>query len=79
VILHAPVSAVAERVPRSVGTLEPIDEHRCLLRIGSDWLGGLAVYVANIGVDFEVLDPPEFADQVRALAERFTRATSPTT
>jgi predicted DNA-binding transcriptional regulator YafY len=76
VILHAPVAAVGERVPRSVGTLEPIDEHRCLLRTGSDWLGGLAVYVANVGVDFEVLDPPEFADQVRALAERLARATS---
>jgi predicted DNA-binding transcriptional regulator YafY len=74
VVLHAPVAEVAERVPRSVGTLEPIDEHRCLLRTGADWLGGLAVYVADIGVDFEVLEPAEFADEVRALAERFARA-----
>ena len=41
---------------------------------GSDWLGGLAVYVAEIGVEFEVLDPPEFVDRVRVLAGRFARA-----
>jgi predicted DNA-binding transcriptional regulator YafY len=75
VILRAPLEEVAGRVPHSVGTLEPIDERSCLLRTGSDWLGGLAVYVAEIGVDFEVLDPPEFVEWVRHLAARFARAT----
>jgi predicted DNA-binding transcriptional regulator YafY len=70
VILHAPLADVA----RSVGTLEPIDGHSCELRTGSDWLGGLAVYIADIGVDFEVLEPREFADRVRVLAGSFTRA-----
>jgi predicted DNA-binding transcriptional regulator YafY len=45
-----------------------------LLRAGADWLGGLAVYVAMIGVDFEVLEPPELIEEVRALAGRFARA-----
>jgi hypothetical protein len=27
-----------------------------------------------IGDDFEVLDPPELTDEIRRLAERFTRA-----
>ena len=61
-------------MPPAVGTLEPIDEHSCLLLTGSDWLGGLAVYVAEIGVDFEVLEPPEFVERVRVLADRFRRA-----
>jgi len=74
VILRAPLAEVSGRVPRWVGTLEPIDDHTCLLSAGADWLGGLAVHVAEIGVDFEVLDPPEFADRVRELAERFRRA-----
>jgi predicted DNA-binding transcriptional regulator YafY len=74
VILHAPLDAVAHRVPHAVGTLEAIDDRSCLLRTGADWLGGLAVYVADIGVDFTVLDPPEFAAQVRELAQLFTRA-----
>jgi predicted DNA-binding transcriptional regulator YafY len=75
VILRAPLEQVAPRVPHAVGTLEEIDEHSCLLRTGSDWLGGLAVYVADIGVDFEVREPPEFVEQVRQLAGRFGRAT----
>ena len=75
VILHAPLAEIAGRVPHAAGTLEAIDEQTCLLRIGSDWLGGLAVHVADIGVEFEVLEPPEFIDQVRRLADRFGRAT----
>jgi len=76
VILKAPIERVKARVPQSVGTLERIDDESCLLRTGSDWLGGLAVYVAEIGVDFEVLDPPEFVERVKQLAGRFARATA---
>ena len=74
VVLHAPIELAAPRVPATVGTLERIDDDTCLLRTGSDWLGGLAVYVAEIGVDFTVLEPPEFAERVRTLAGRFERA-----
>jgi predicted DNA-binding transcriptional regulator YafY len=76
VLLHAPLAQVEARVPHRVGTLEAVDANTCLLRTGSDWLGGLAVYVAEIGVEFTVLDPPEFIDRVRLLAGRFERATA---
>jgi len=76
VILHAPLADVSPRVPRTVGTLEAIDENTTLLRTGADWLGGLAVYVADIGVDFEVLEPPEFVEMVKQLADRFGRAST---
>jgi predicted DNA-binding transcriptional regulator YafY len=76
VLLHAPLADVAGRVPYTVGTLEAVDGRSCLLRTAADWLGGLAVYIADIGVDFEVLDPPELAEQVRVLADRFGRASS---
>jgi predicted DNA-binding transcriptional regulator YafY len=75
VVLRAPLAEVARRVPHTVGTLEPIDERTCLLRTGADWLGGLAVYIAEIGVDFEVLEPLELVERVRELAGRFARAT----
>lgn len=75
VVLKAPLEQVRGRVPHDVGTLEPVDEGSCLLHTGSDWLGGLAVYVAEIGVDFEVLEPPEFVERVKLLAGRFARAT----
>jgi predicted DNA-binding transcriptional regulator YafY len=74
VVLRAPLADVAGRVPHWVGRLEAIDDHSCLLEAGADWLGGLAVHVAEIGVDFEVLDPPELADRIRELADRFRRA-----
>lgn len=74
IVLHAPLAEVSGRVPYAWGTLEEIDERSCLLRTGADWLAGLAVYVANIGVDFQVLEPPELVDQVAELAGRFERA-----
>ena len=72
--LHAPRAMLAPRVPPSTGTLETIDEQTCLLHTSADWLGGLAIYVAAIGVDFEILNPPELIAEIRRLAERFTRA-----
>jgi predicted DNA-binding transcriptional regulator YafY len=74
VLLHAPIEQVRERVPQQFGTLESDGPDRCVLDTGADWLGGLAVYIANIGVDFEVLDPPELIEAVRELGERFARA-----
>jgi predicted DNA-binding transcriptional regulator YafY len=74
VILQAPLAEVAKRVPPSHGNLEEIDEHTCVLRTGAHWLGGLAVYVAMIGVDFEIVEPPELVEHVRVLSERFRRA-----
>jgi len=76
VVLRAPLEVLAPRVPPAVGTLEPIDAVSCLLRTGSDWLGGLVIMIADIGVDFEVLEPPELIEQVRRLAERLTRASA---
>lgn len=74
IVLRAPLGALTERIPAAYGTLEAIDAHSCLLRVGSDWLAGLAVYVANLGVDFEVLEPPELVAEVAVLARRFARA-----
>jgi hypothetical protein len=34
----------------------------------------MALYIGLEGVDFEVLDPPELVDYVRALGTRLTRA-----
>jgi predicted DNA-binding transcriptional regulator YafY len=74
VILHAPLADVAGRVPYLVAALSALDDERCLLETTADWLGGLAVYVAAIGVEFEIVDSPAFAGEVGRLAERFARA-----
>ncbi len=76
VILHASAREVTSRVPHAAGTLEEIDDQRCLLRTGSDWLDGLAIYIANIGVEFEIIAPPELIDRARDLAGRLQRASA---
>jgi predicted DNA-binding transcriptional regulator YafY len=70
--LHAPAESV--RVPTQWGTLVPIDERTCEYRTGDDDLGWLAMRVAMLGVDFEVHEPPELVEQLRALARRLDRA-----
>lgn len=77
IVLHAPVAEAKKRVPSHHGSLTAIDDDRCLLHVGADWLPALAIYIANVGYEFEVREPPELVDEVRALAGRFTRATSP--
>lgn len=74
VVLHAPLDAAAPRVPKWAGTVEAIDGSSCMLHASSDWLGALAIHIAEIGVDFTVIEPPELIEHVRVLADRFTRA-----
>ncbi len=75
VVLHASVEAVSERIPPAAGTLEAIDHQTCVLHTGSSSLDSLSVYLALIGFEFEVREPPELVERVRLLGERFSRAT----
>jgi predicted DNA-binding transcriptional regulator YafY len=45
----------------------------CEYRTGDDDLGWLALRIAMLGVDFEVHEPPELAEHLRALAGRLRR------
>ncbi|MGI5288442.1 helix-turn-helix transcriptional regulator [Nonomuraea polychroma] len=74
VLLHAPAEQVAA-LPLGL-EVEPVDDSTCLLKLGGDDLNGMAVWIGFIGVDFEVLDPPELAETVLQLAERYRRAVS---
>jgi predicted DNA-binding transcriptional regulator YafY len=74
VTLHAAAEEITSRVPAYWGTIEPMDAHTCEYRTGDDDLGWLALRIAMLGVDFEVHEPPELADHLRALASRLRRA-----
>ncbi|MEV1175233.1 YafY family protein [Nonomuraea sp. NPDC049784] len=74
VLLHTPADQVKELSPGL--EVEPVDEATCLLRLGGDDLNGMAVWIGFVGVDFEVLDPPELAEHVLKLSERYRRAVS---
>ncbi|MEV7020392.1 YafY family protein [Streptomyces sp. NPDC093991] len=72
--MHGNARDVADEVPASLGLVEPVDEHTCTLRIGSDSLDQLAVWVAAFGFDFEVHEPPELVAHLRTLTARLSRA-----
>ena len=74
VVFHAPRSRIAQRIPPLAGYLEAIDDQRCVLETGSHSLDMLALYIAGVGEDFEIHEPPELADAMRRLAARLARA-----
>ena len=74
VILHAPLEEMAQRVSPLTGRLERVDADRCLMECGGGRLDLLGLHIALLGVEFEVLDPPELREHMRALAERMARA-----
>jgi predicted DNA-binding transcriptional regulator YafY len=74
VTLHAAAEEIATRVPSSWGVLTPIDAHTCQFRAGEDDLRWLALRIAMLGVDFDVHEPPELLEHLRALRARLQRA-----
>ena len=77
VTLHAPIEAVRDRPFSGWGTLTAIDDRSCELRTGDDDLDWLAVRVAMIGVEFELHEPSELRQRLRAIAGRLERAVAP--
>jgi len=69
--LHAP----AERVRVPGGTVTPVDGSSCEYRTGDDDLAWLALRVAMLGVEFELHEPAELGDALRAMAGRILRGT----
>jgi predicted DNA-binding transcriptional regulator YafY len=74
VILDAPLEQMAERVSPTAATLERLDDRRCVLSAGANSLDGLAVWISMLGVDFEIVEPPELLDHLRAAHARIGRA-----
>jgi predicted DNA-binding transcriptional regulator YafY len=75
VTLHAPAEQISNRMPAYWGAVEPIDARTCRFTARDDDLGWLAMRVTMLGVDFEVHEPPELIEHLRALGSRLRRAT----
>jgi predicted DNA-binding transcriptional regulator YafY len=73
ILLHASADEVAARVSPTAAVLERLDSGRCRLSLGAHSLFSLALWTASLGVDFEVIGPPELLDAIRELRERFDR------
>ncbi|MBX6769668.1 MAG: WYL domain-containing protein, partial [Actinomadura rubrobrunea] len=67
--VHAPADRVRELVPPQVGRVDD-DGGRCVLVVGGGDLEWLAVHVAVLGFEAEVLDPPELREAAARLARR---------
>jgi predicted DNA-binding transcriptional regulator YafY len=76
ILLYASVDEVAPRVSLTAAVLERLDAKRCRISMGAQSLGSLALWTARLGVDFEVLDPPELVVAIRELRDRLDRALS---
>ncbi|MEV8536946.1 YafY family protein [Streptomyces sp. NPDC051211] len=63
-----------QEISPSAGVLEPVDAHSCLLHTGAASLDVLVIHVLLMGFEFEVLEPPELAERVRAARDLLTRA-----
>jgi predicted DNA-binding transcriptional regulator YafY len=74
VTLHASADEITSRVPVQSGTIKPIDALTCEYRTGDDDLRWLALRIAVLDVDFDVHEPPELVEHLRALASRLRRA-----
>lgn len=75
VTLHESAAAVAERIWPGMGAIEAVDDHNCLLHVGSDSLPGLVWMITSVDTDFTLISgPPGLADAFRQQAARCMRA-----
>jgi predicted DNA-binding transcriptional regulator YafY len=67
---------LARRVPPTVGAVRARRGGGCTLTTGSDRLEALAGHLVALGLDFEVLEPPELRHHLREVATRLRRASA---
>ncbi|KID32101.1 helix-turn-helix transcriptional regulator [Prauserella rugosa] len=72
VLVHADVDRVAEHVPPQAAQLTPESPGRCLLVSGGDDLDWVALHIARLPFDCEILDPPELREAAERLAGRLS-------
>lgn len=72
--LKAGIERAAERISPSAGVLEAVDADTCLLRTGAATWEVLVIHVMMLGIDFEVVEPPELQDAIGPVRDRLSRA-----
>ncbi|GAA0585574.1 helix-turn-helix transcriptional regulator [Actinomadura livida] len=69
-LLHVPAEEAAEHVTAWQGVLEPVDRRTCRLHTASDSLRFLAHRITLLPFEYTLLDPPELAGHLAAIARR---------
>ncbi|MGH8927950.1 MAG: helix-turn-helix transcriptional regulator [Acidimicrobiia bacterium] len=73
-IVHAPAAQISGRLRPGEGSVEELDDQRCVLRTQGDYLDGLAFMLMWLNVGFEVQQPPELVDYLSGLSLRLAQA-----
>jgi hypothetical protein len=72
--IDAPAAEMADWLSRTVGRVEPVDEHRCRLIGSTSDPAWYAEVLAGIPAPFRVVRGPELRDAVRVLGQRLIAA-----
>lgn len=75
--LRVPQAEAMQIIGRSDGVLEPLDDQSCILRTGAVNLDVLVIHIMLIGCEFEVVEPPELRDRIRAARDLLGRSLEP--
>jgi predicted DNA-binding transcriptional regulator YafY len=73
-LVHAAADTVRAQLPAAAAVVLPYTDDRCEVRSGASNLDIVLMYVALLGHDFEVLDPPELATRAHEMARRLHAA-----
>ncbi len=73
VVLQAPLAAMRQRVPSTLGSLEEHAAGSCMLRCAAYAPGLLELWLVMLEVEFEVLDPPELKHHLSQTSARLMR------
>jgi predicted DNA-binding transcriptional regulator YafY len=74
ITVHVAAEVAAEQIPPTVGVIESVDLHTCLVHTGSNSLDELTLYLGLFNLPFTVHEPPELIAHIRDLATRLTDA-----
>jgi predicted DNA-binding transcriptional regulator YafY len=75
--LHMGAEEARQRLRAAPDEIEPIDDRTCHMHGHADTLPWLASRLLMLGCPFEVHEPPELIEHLRALAARATHAAGP--
>jgi predicted DNA-binding transcriptional regulator YafY len=74
VLVHAPMTEVADRTSARSVVLSAVDDETTLLEAGAESIYGLAFHLSWLGFEFEVQEPAELRAALTDLAGRALRA-----
>jgi predicted DNA-binding transcriptional regulator YafY len=74
VSVRGTLEEVARFIGPHVGVLEPLGDDRTKVELGIDDFDWLPSYLIGLGLEFEVLEPPELRRYMTTLGERLQRA-----